>query len=282
MGRNNFSNKIFSIILSFLLSILFFGILTIIGIYTGAFHKNFILDKLKESNYYDESYKAFQKEVEILLKESGIPIAIIEETYSKKRFAVSQRNNIQDLLRGKISKTKEDSLKEEIQKNLESNFKKEGLSVNGEISSGLSEIIIRTEEVYDQKIAINFLNDIWKYRDKFVKLTILLLPCIITVGALIIAILWQIYQPKHRALRFVSYGILGASIMEAGVSALLLRYSDYGSLLTEEGYYKKFIELYMKGSFQALYFGAAIGVLLFIVVLILIKLLKNHAGFRKT
>lgn len=276
MRHNNRSGKVYSTILGFFLSILIFSCLTILGISMGAFRKDFILDKIRESNYYEESYKAFQGKTEHVLENTGISFSVIEEIYSQKRFHISQRNYVQSMLNMGGNTKYDNQIKEELQEQLEHFVIEKKLPISSEIKSGLSEITVRIHELYKEEIEIKFIKNMCEYRRLFMKIIGIALPCILAISIFIIVILWNIFKYKHRALRYVSYGTMGAVIMETAFVFLLLRNCKYNQDITESGYYKDFILLYTKGSIQALFYGVGMGILLFMILLILIRISKKN------
>lgn len=277
MKNKTLWRKVSSVVLTFTLAILFFGVNIIIGLNLGVFHNGTIENSIRESKYYEESYEQLKTHIQELLSGTDIPKEAIFEVVSLQHFYIDARTHLQHVLNGDLRNGSTDvqvamdieDIKAAISPYLqEHDIKKQTARIEE-----LSQNILTT---YQEQIAFDLAEDIVGYRDRFVQYSALVLIGVLILSVITLRALNKMHQRWYKALRYLAYSIAGASGMMLIFIFMLSQRIDYSSIIPEPVYYQRFIEIYSNESLKALIYPVIIGAIIFNVLLVMIKEMKRR------
>lgn len=262
--KHGMVRKVCSISVSVLLSVVFFGILTVSGLLTGLFNRQLIVEKITKSGYYEKSYQVFLEQTESLRKETNLPNSWVEETISFRRYYMVQRDYIANGLKGKEARLLTQKLKEELL---------EPITITSENKEKVDNLITKIMTQYEKNVQPEFVQTIYNSRKTFIKVAIIIVIICCLVIAGLVFMLFHMYQHRHKSISYLVYGVIGASLLEI-IFTILLKRIDY-QYISDIDYYQKWITLYVEESINVFFYMGGAGILFIIALCGILRNMKD-------
>ena len=245
-----------SVVFSFLLTLLIFMLLINIGICFGIFSNNAVIRTLNKTDYYEKIYADIHVKIQELLKSADMPAELFDNVINKRRVHVAANNYVNKTLLGEEALLDNDKLARELNDSILSYYDTLGTEQNVETDTITKELIYNTELVYNNGIQNPTINIILDIREQIIKVIIYLYPILIILIAVISFCLFKLYRHKHRALRYVNYAMLSASLLLIILSTGYIVKGNYEWLNGLPDFYSDFFSSYSRLHIQAsLYTG---------------------------
>ena len=245
-----------SVVFSLLLTLLIFVLLLNIGIGFGVFNNNAVIRTLNKTSYYEKIYSDIHMKVQELLKSADMPAELFDDVINKRRVHVALNNYVNNTLLGEVAFLGTDKLVSELNDCIENYYDTLKTEHIDEIKTIARELIYNIELVYNNSIQNPTIYIILDIREQFTKVLIYLYPILIILIAVIGFCLIKLYRHKHRALRYINYAMLAASLLLIIFSTGYLVKGNYEWLNGLPDYYCDFFSSYSRFSIQAsLYTG---------------------------
>lgn len=263
--------KMNSIISSFLLAICFCILQVLIGTYIGALNEDVILQKLQESNYYEDSYSQFVGGLQEQLAGSTITVDDVQEVLSFQQFYIDERTVIMDTLQGQNYSLNIKEKHEAIVKAVSAIYEQQGKVLTINISEQINQACDQMMKLYEETMECKLFSMITDYRREINRLSAITIPIVSLILITLILSIWSMYRHKHKALRFMAYAALSASMMNIVLIQIVSHTYDYSRVLTGPEYYQSFVKAYLQKIQSMYYYPAMIGAAVFIVLVLIIQ-----------
>ena len=198
---------IFGFITSLVLATL---VLLLIFKFTIA-NKNYVLNMLKENNYYSDINDEIQEEMRFYLSSTGFTDEIINDVYDYDNLVNDINTFIDNVYLGKETKLDNKDIYSKIEKNIESFFQKSNLSsIN---KDGINNLITDLVNAYDDEVELyHFIDTLIPHIPKVINyINIGVIACSIALVILLIVLI------------IVKYRYYSATIMSSGLILLFVR-----------------------------------------------------------
>ncbi len=264
-----------SFFLSFLLSIIIFLTAGVTGIYIGVFNESVILNQLNRSNYYEQVQKSIESRFISILLPTGLPDSVLDDVITLERVYINAKNYIEGNLKGQTVIINSKSMSNQFSQNLKNYMQEEKIEETEEISKGMEALVDSVEKEYTRLLEFPFINYYVKYKAIYKKIMAVTLPILIGVAVIIIATLLKMQRWKHKAVRYIAYADLAASFMLIVMPTILLLSGSYKRLHISPEYFYIFIMRYLQWDITVFLYLGALGIVLFIGLLTIIRYLKQ-------
>lgn len=265
-----------SCIFSFFLFLLFLLLFLLFGLYAGVFNKKVVESKVNESNFYNETYSLVYSRAKEVAEDAGLPEEVFREVITLERVYVGGKYYAEDVLDGKEPVFQTQKLEKELEDNINRYLSEKNIKATAELKAGTRELVQRILQEYQRGIQFDFIRSVGRLRKAYIRVLEGALPAIYLLLLLIILFLFKIQRYPHRMLRYINYGLLGASLLTAAVAAGMLLMKVYGRLPVEDGYYKNFLIRYFYWDIRVFLYLAGMGVILSAALGMLTRHLKYH------
>ena len=264
-----------SVMLAFLLSLSLWAIFIMGGCLNGIVRDSALLRALDDSNYYEKSYEAFCEQADVLLEEAGLAKTALQTALPLRKFYIDEKQCMQSMLKEQDISISEEQIKEEVASGIFSYYEEKGITITSEQNVTITQTADILANEYTKWMKLDFLKSISDYwKEIKTKLVFAMPVCIILIGLIIFA-LCNMYQYKHKALRYVASGILGASALTAVSVFLLKRVTVYADLISEPVYYQDFITEYFESGIHVMGYQIIFGGVLFLIVIGIIYAMRK-------
>ncbi len=268
--------KAISLVFTFLLTMLLIVLFVCLDLYFGVFHDKSILRKVNESNYYNEVYKVLNTDAEALVTEAGLPASVMEEVITLERVYINGKQYIEAALQGRTADISTAKLREKLLENINSYLASADILQEQEVAAGVEGLVKDVEQMYLQKIRVEYIHYLTDYRIKFLSALRWVIPLLLLLIGVTCYFLIKIHPYKHRGIRQIDYALNAASVLAIGTAVYLLTTGNYiKSGITPE-YYSKFISLSLQWDFQVLLYLGCIGAAVSLVLMTLIGFMRNQ------
>lgn len=264
-----------SLIFSFLLTVLSIFLFILLGLYFGAFNDKLIKQKINESNYYNETYSIIYTKAVSIVKDAGLPVDVLENAITLERVYVGGKYYVEDVLAGKEPGFTTDKLEAVLYENINSYLTGQHIQITDELEAGIGEVTARLLQEFRRGIQFDFINSISKLKQSYMQITLVGLPVIIILMAIIIYFLIRMHKYLHRALRYINYSVITASFMTGITAGILFTLKIYNKVTVQPGYYNLFLKYYFKWDIQVFLYIAGLGAVLSAVLFIITGQSKN-------
>lgn len=261
---------------AFLLTLFFAILLVCLGFDIGVFNDRIIIQKVNESNYYNEVHKELNERAGELVTEAGLPVSVLTDVISLERVYVNGKYYIEDTLAGNEPVIKTDRIREDLTNNIDSYLQEQEIARTQELNTGVEEVISETEEVYRQGIQLELMNYITEYKTSYTNLMKIVLPILVILSGVLCFFLIKMNKYKHRGVRQIAYAVIASSSMAILTSAFLLLTRQYTKVEASPDYYYNFLVNYLKWDMKVLLYLGFMGVIISIILITLVGYLKNR------
>lgn len=246
------------------------------GCVTGILRDNALMQAIDDSMYHEKSYAAFMPEAETVLEQTGLSKTILEEVLPLRKFYIDEKQCMEDTLGKQESSVTEDRIREEVKGGITAYYKDAGMVITSELDTKITQASDILSKEYTEWMRLTFLSSISDYWKGIRKNMLLAMPLCILLSGIIIFAMCRMYHYKHRALRYVAAGTIGAVLLN-GVSVYLLQGKmDYAKAIEGPAYYKDFINAYFTTGITTIKHQMITGTVLCIIVVTILCAMRKH------
>lgn len=265
-----------SLIFSFLLTVLFLLLFILLGLYFGAFNEKLIKQKINESNYYNETYSIIYSKAESIVKDAGLPVSVLENAITLERIYIGGKYYVEDILSGKEPAYKTDKLETVLYININNYLTEQHIVKTPELEAGMGELTERLLQEYRRGIQFDFIKSISRLRQVYLRIIMIGLPALLILMSIIIYSLIRMHKYLHRALRYINYGVIAASLFTGVIAAVMLfLLKIHNKVTVQPEYYSLFLRNYFKWDIQVFLYIAGLGAVLTAILFIITGQSKN-------
>ena len=281
MKQGNITAKrIIGGIFTFLLTVLAAVLILLLSTAMSIFNDRVVIQKLNESNYYNDIYSELNKKAEELIAKAELPDSVLTKVITLERVYVDGKNYIEATLRGEEVPLQTQKLREQLSDNVDQYLKEQNLVITDELSMGVATIITELEELYRQGIELELMKYLHEYKLSFYRLMWVIIPVILALTVVLCYFILQMNRYKHRGVRQISYATLSASVMAILSAGYLLLAKPYRRLEIAPDYYSDFLHHYFDWSSKGLLYMGFMGILVTVILIALVNYMKNRIGSR--
>lgn len=273
---SKFLRKAVSVIFSFFLFLAMTTLFFIVGIYFGLFNDNNFLNKMNESNYYNEIYEKVIENVTEVLGKADIPKSVGKKVFTLKRVYIDEKNYVEQTLNGNKYTIDTEKLKSNLEKYVYQYLETENIMLTEEIATGVDNVIELSVREYERIITFTLADYYQQYKGEFSKYVpiVLGISCGLMVGLSIL--LLMIHKRKYRGIRYIAYSTLGAALMNLLPAVYLLLSKKYEGIQVQPKYYQNFLVSHIQSDLNMFIYVSIMGFVLFTILLLIIKFLKHN------
>lgn len=277
--KKNASRTIISLILSFFLALLFTAILICVSFSAGLCNVEIFSHSVSDSDYYDTLYEKLNGNLEELLVQAKLPKSVGEGVLSRSQVYVDGKVYVNSVLEGKQPKIETSEIEEKLQLNIETYLEEKEISAK-QVKQGVDEIIDTVIIDYKNSLEFKLVDYFKEYRNLYSTWVIRILIFSFILSAVDIFLLLCIHPRKHRAVRYVTYAALAATISNFIYTYYCVRSIQSWDVLKSGSDYSRMVEEYLRVGISQGYYISLIGAVLFLVLLTVTKLLKKQGHSR--
>lgn len=261
---------------TFLLTIVVSVLIILLSLGMSVFNDRVILQKVNESNYYNDIYNELNKKATELVTEASLPGTVLTDVITLERVYVNGKNYIEATLAGEKVAIQTTKIREDLSGNIDQYLKNEKIVVTEELKSGIETVLAETENIYRQGIQLQLMNYLQEYKNAYLRMMRVVLPiAIVLIGALCYFLI-RMNQYKHRGIRQISYAVLAAATMIILSSGYLLMIKPYRKLEIAPDYYRDFLMTYFQWGSKVLLYMGFMGIIVAIILISLVNYMKNR------
>lgn len=258
-------SSVFAFILTLLIVILF----VCLGFSFGVFNNRSIINKLDESNYYNQIYNDYNQNAEELVQKSGFPVKIVQESLTFDRVYVGGLNYVKSILAGEEAQINTIKLHNDLVDGINRYLTEQGVVRTEELNAGIEGLVFELENSFVSSIQLKFADYYMEYKSEFTDLMKVIMPVDIILIGILCFFLIRMHRFKHRGLRYINYAMISSSCMTLLSAAYLLISKKYNKIDAAPEYYQKFIAAYLKWDITVFLYIGGIGL---IIALFLVSL----------
>ena len=201
--------KIINHILNILMTLLLIALTTSIILSSTILNKNYIINTLDKTNYYEDTYQLVKKHFNSQIIQLRIENNIIDNIFKKEDIKKDINNIINSIYNNKEYKINKNNIKNKLDNNINILLKNNNITLTKEEQKEINKletIIINnyeTDIIYSNKV----INTTKKYLPKITKL-LKIFTITICITSLILIIINSLLQKKLTILPFLSSGII--------------------------------------------------------------------------
>lgn len=269
------SRKIVCLILSFLLSLLISAIFLCISAGIGICNVEIFTHNVADSTYYDTLYTRLNENLLTLLEQAEMPKSVGKDVLSQNQVYIDGRVYVNATLEGKHPEINTDDIEKKLLENINNYLDEKGIPKE-KVEEGINEIVDTMVIDYRNSLSLKIVDYFYNYRQSFLswiyKIVIGSLLGVILITVLLIGL----YKRKHRSIRYISYAVLTASIVNLFYTVRAAGIVRQWEFAGNDSYYSKMVKEYLMEALNSGYYMTIAGIILFFVFLVLTKTLKKQ------
>lgn len=276
MKEKRQARKVTAFLLSLLLTIVITTMMIAGSFRLGICNPSIFVKNVFDNSFYESLYEELDNELKYLLWEQELPIHLADNVFVDSQIYIDGKTYINSVLNGKEPKINTTKIEETLTQNIKTYLEEKGQDIEKtSVKKKIETIVTKTASNYKNNISLTLADYFYQFSIQCEKVTNLIFLCggILVLG--IIAILLGIYHRKYRALRYVIYAIVTATIS----NTLYTMYATKRLTITNvsgNALYYQMVENYLKEASRQGYFISLVGVVFIITILLLI-----HMGNKK-
>lgn len=228
------AKTILNVILSFLLIFIILSMIVLNLVSTKMLDKNYMLSKLKETEFYLQISREVQSGFEKYIYQSGLPEDIINDLYTEEMITSDVNSIIDYIYEGKEITTSEDKIKETLDTKINQYLQSEGRTKTNQIQDNITkfEDFITTEYKNNIKVSDTVFEKVQKGMEKILSIyqKIKLIPLI---AFIIIIILLLIINRKDifLGINFASISLLSVGVLLKLAEQVVYKHVDLDNIV---------------------------------------------------
>ncbi len=264
-------------IFSFQLSLLFLALIILAGLHFGVFNDRIILNKVNESNYYNEVQKELNSRASVMMEETGLSAELLTGVITLERVYIDGKYYMEDVLAGKEPAMKTDKIRDTLKQNIEGYLEDNNISLTEELNIGVNALISRVEQEYKRELQFGFIHYLGEYKVYYRSFIKKAIPVISALAGAISFMLIKMHGYRHRGIRYITYAMISSGCITGITAGHLLLVKAYDGIQVLPEYYNRFLTNYFKWDIQVFLYLGGLGILLSILLIILTEYVKNQA-----
>lgn len=275
--KNTVLRRIICTFFSFILCIALFLAACSAVVKATVLNKNFLLDQLSISGYHVKAAEYAQKSISELAFVGGVPSDIFDSVITSERIKTDTYNIFESAYEGGQYSIDSKALENDFIQTVENYAAENSMEINEETQENIQHLAEQCTQAYISCINIAGLNSVIGALRQPVSFMGFALAAAIFIILFSTIMLYLVNKYKHKFLRYISYALMGATLMLISVPGYLLLSRPYANLNISPSFLHSFINSFIDNSLKFTLGSAAIFVVLIIVVFILISFFKKRA-----
>lgn len=270
------TRSIVSIILSFLLAVIFTAGSILVGVYIGFLNENRIIDGLNYKDYYSGVENKFYEKITDISTPMGIPESVVSGIVESETIHQDVKNYVVAAVNGQTFVISTDTLKANLETNVRTYFISLGWELSAEQEATLPEYTQIVADEYVSLVKVPFVEHFAQAKDMLRKIILIALPIIAVLTGLCVFLLLKMQRWKHRGVRYVTYSTFSAMVMVAlpGIAALISGFYEKINI-SSEYLYNALVKFISNGLWVFIYL-AIVWLVISVSLLFIIRFLKQH------
>ncbi len=275
MKEKRQARKVTAFLLSLLLTIVITIMMLAGSFRLGICNSSIFVKNVFDNDFYEDLYEQLDNELKFLLWEQELPIHLAEGVFVDSQIYIDGKTYINSVLNGKEPKINTTKIEETLTQNIKNYLEEKGQDIEKtSVKKKIETIVTKTASNYKNNISFTLADYFYQFSIQYEKVTNLIFLCggVIVLG--IIAILLGIYRRKYRALRYVIYAIVTATISNTFYTMYTTKILTVANVSGNVLYYKM-VENYLKEASRQGYFISLVGIVFLITTFLLIHMGKK-------
>lgn len=203
--------KIFSIVLTFLLTLSLAVSVAAIELERGWLSEDRLLQLISSSGYAYEMEEYAKEEIAAYLEEKSIPEEILSEVWDKEDIYRDFLSRTKEVLKkGKSSKGNSAPFQKELQAAILKDLESNQVIVTNAISMDIEQTVEEAGIIYERCLSPSFFGKFHQFTQTAEKWCLRVLILSIAVALVCIILLWRQYHYKHHAMQYMAAGVFTA------------------------------------------------------------------------
>ena len=244
----------------------------------GVCNQTIFVRNVFDNDFYEDLYEQLDNDLKFLLWEEELPIELADNVFVDSQIYIDGKTYINSVLKGKEPKINTAKIEETLTKNgkayLEKKAEQVGETKLKSIQKKIETIISETKQNYETNISLKLANYFYEFTTKYEKITTFILVGGLVLSAIFIVLLLAIYHRKYRALRYVLYATITATIANTLYVIYMTTILTVSNVTGNQLYYEM-VENYLKEAGKQGYFVSLVGVVLVITTFLFIHMNKK-------
>lgn len=280
MSQKNKSKKwlkgIISVILSFLLAVIFTVGSIVIGIYIGFMNENRLLDGLNYKDYYSSVEKSFYEKSKDISIPVGLPETVLEGIVESEKVHSDVKSYVVSSMNGQTFIISTEELKNKLEENVRKYFSEQNIVMTPEQEATIPEYTNIIAAEYEAAVKVPLVTYFNQAKLIIQKVILILVPVSILLAAIIIFILVRMRKWKHRGIRYVVYSCISTAIMVAIPGIVMLSGGVYKRINIASDYLYYALVKYISNGLWVFIYLSIVWIALAVSMLFLIRFMKHY------
>jgi len=274
--KNGLKNirSLLCIILSFILSIVFVGLVVLCVIQWSCFNKNTFYRNLLSSKYYENIQSDIYAKAEAITLPTGLSLEVLDNTIELYKIHQDVNGYMEAGFRGEAYEANTMLMESKLEQNIDQYLRLEEITPDKDQRENAAYYVESISDEYRKAIKIPLLNFLISERDLYNKIYPIGIATCIVVIIFIVSMLIKMNKLVHRTLRYVTYSTTAATFMIAIAPALALYSEFYKRIQLYPLYYYNFAMIFITNIFNTLIHFSIWLAVVSIVLMITIKSMK--------
>jgi len=205
-----------------------------------------------------------------------MPLDLFDNVIDRKRIYVACNTYVNRALQKEAAPINTEKLVSELDETVKNYYEGLGLQRTEDIKTISDNLIKEAEQIYNDGIQLPIIDIVKELRQVYLNLLIFIYPLVVFFIALIILCLLKLYQHRHRAVRYINYAMLAASLLLIGMSTGFLFYKSYEWFNVLPDYYGIFFSAFSRLNIQACLYVGVFSLLISAVLIAFTAYLKKQ------
>lgn len=236
MRKNSNLRTALSVILAFILSIVFTAITIIGDVYIGGINDRVIGGIVPDTNYCEKLMNEYLNNCQSMTIPVGLPENLTDNIVTIEEVRSDVNTSIAKTLRKEKHVINTSVYEQRLRDNIDAYFQGQNIVLSDEQKEELEDYVELIMNEYREEIKLPAVGSISEYYGKLTKILIIAGIALIVFAAFIISLLWKMYKWKGHSLRYIAYSALAAFYMSEIVPIALYMSKFYTRLSIKPEY----------------------------------------------
>ena len=212
--HKNTKRHVIDYLLAGIIAAAIFSLCTILYYRYAVFAQNVMSDSVSASEYYEEQYDKFERELDLFLGSIGVPSSVVsdgQDLQSWYYFELRKR-----VLTENREGTLEKSIQDKIETPVRTYLSENNIGLSGEAEAGFESMLKSLESNLSQELDHPDIRTWYGERDAFTEKSSLSMGIAALAAVLAAGILFTIQHYKYRTLHYAGIGCLLGGVCGAG------------------------------------------------------------------
>lgn len=284
MKENNKLSAVICVIVSFILSLFITLITYMLATYFGLFNKALLLDAMNKSSFYESVNLYTAKQAEDLAIPAGLDESVFDEVFSEKVTYKEGKAYLISTLNGENYSIDTSFVKKQLTININKFISDQGFGEEDYDQENVDAFVDKICSIYASNLSVPYLSYYKGITDMFTEVILWGIPILAALCILGFLFLIKLNKWFHRALRYIAYSFLAASLMVSLMPAFLISTKKYQYLNISPAYVNRLLSRYIGQSLYTYLYSAFVLLAAGLVIISIIyykrqKLLQKHKAF---